>query len=145
MNKLIVITLIFFAIISCKERSEKNTNADISDYIDINYNNLSGDWSLSSIDNIDADSVFENIPHIKFDSVFNQLTGNSGCNNFSANVEFADNKIIINSIVTTRISCNDSDFENRFVTGLMDTSAILLTNTNLIMSKNNSSLFFVKR
>lgn len=116
-------------------RAQPLTNAD-----------LQGMWKLQSIDGKNVDSDFATkIPTLEFNFMDNKLTGNAGCNNYSAEFTLTNNILEVNPLITTRMACDNLDGEAKYVktfTGRMD---VTLENNVLVLRKDNKDILTFSR
>lgn len=107
---------------------------------------LTGVWTLQSIDGKDVDSGFATkIPTLEFNFMNNRLAGSAGCNNYTAPFSLSNNVLEINPLVTTRMACDDMDGETKFVkafTGRVDAD---IENGVLVLRKDNKEIMTFKR
>jgi len=76
---------------------------------------LNGNWNITIIDDTKLNPVDLNnrLPFIKFDTLKKMISGNSGCNDFSADATYAETTIEVRDIVSTLIACENMKIEEQ--------------------------------
>lgn len=95
---------------------------------------LSGAWKLVSYG--EASSQVSALPNVETSINFNtegQLNGGVGCNTFSATYQVENDKVIIQSISSTRMFCKDIGEQENIVLAI-------LSNQTLIFELNGNQL-----
>ncbi len=74
-------------------------------------------WVLDSIDNkkIQATDFTKGIPQLEFNLTEKKIFGHTGCNNISGVIEVRGKKIHFGKPVSTRMACNNMDFESAYL------------------------------
>ena len=103
---------------------------------------LTGTWSLKNIAGVEASSKFgESIPSLVFDFANNRLSGNSGCNNFTASFTLVDGgKLATGAIMGTKMACPNLEGEAEFLQALSDTTLLTLPNENVLQIAKNGTV-----
>jgi hypothetical protein len=137
---IILTMLIFFTfnITSCKDTSE--------------INQLSGDWNVIIINdtNLNSEELPNGLPFIRFDTLKSMISGNAGCNSFSADASYAKNIIEVGEITATLKACENMKIEeqlfktlnNQTVKFNFDADTLIITNDlgdKLTLVKDTSS------
>lgn len=117
----------------------------------ISSENLSGTWTLKTIDGVEASTKYTTepgkVPTISFDFNENRVHGNSGCNNYNSPFTLGENgQIIISQPVSTMMACPNLEGEGQFIQAIADTSIITLPDANTLQfaKKDVVSLIFEK-
>lgn len=117
----------------------------------VNSENLSGTWTLKTIDGVEASTKYTTepgkVPTISFDFDKNRVYGNSGCNNYNSPFTLDENgQIIISQPISTMMACPNLEGERQFIQAVADTSIITLPDANTLQfaKKDVVSLIFEK-
>ena len=77
--------------------------------------------------------------HITFDVVTKKFSGNGGCNQINGNYSLDKREIRFTEVLSTKMSCNDIEFENTFLTTLNTIDRYELSGTDLLLKKNKET------
>ncbi len=76
--------------------------------------------------------------HMILKQADNKVFGNGGCNSFSGSYTLIKgNNIRISSILSTKMACENVNFENEFFTVLSTADSYMQRNDSLLLSKGN--------
>jgi len=107
---------------------------------------LAGVWTLKTMDGKEADKSFSGKnPTLEFDFLQNRITGNAGCNNYNSAFSLSKNVLDVNSLITTRMSCDNIDGENKFVKLLSGKMDIDVEKDELVIRKDNKIIMTFER
>jgi heat shock protein HslJ len=82
--------------------------------------------------------------HITFDVTTKKFSGNGGCNQINGNYSVDKNEITFTEVVSTKMSCNDIEFENTFLSTLAGIDRYEIRGTDLVL-KNKKETMLVLR
>ncbi|MDR0940918.1 MAG: META domain-containing protein [Bacteroidales bacterium] len=137
----------FCTIMSCScrkaQQTTATTNAEINQAVVENAISESPSitgtrWKLVEINGKSiAGMTFASEPFIEFDSETNRVSGNSGCNNFSGEMELnkIHNSIRFSKMITTRKACIDMSIETQLMEILSIVDNYSLSETSLSLNK----------
>ena len=77
--------------------------------------------------------------HISFDVAAKRFTGNGGCNQINGNYSIDKQEIKFTEVVSTKMSCNDIEFENAFLTILSSIDHYEVRGGDLLLKKNKET------
>ena len=77
--------------------------------------------------------------HITFDVAAKKFSGNGGCNQINGNYSVDKKEIRFTEVLSTKMSCNDIEFENTFLTTLNTIDRYELSGTDLLLKKNKET------
>ena len=77
--------------------------------------------------------------HITFDVAAKKFSGNGGCNQINGNYNVDKKEIRFTEVVSTKMTCNDIEFENTFLTTLNTIDRYELSGTDLLLKKNKET------
>ena len=77
--------------------------------------------------------------HISFDVAAKRFTGNGGCNQINGNYSLDKQEIKFTEVVSTKMSCNDIEFENAFLTILSSIDHYEVRGEDLLLKKNKET------
>jgi len=77
--------------------------------------------------------------HIAFDVAAKKFSGNGGCNQINGNYNVDKKEIRFTEVVSTKMTCNDIEFENTFLTALNSIDRYELSGTDLLLKKNKET------
>lgn len=107
---------------------------------------LIGTWKLQSLEGASANSDFKDkIPTIVFESSSGKISGKAGCNSYNSTFTLAKNVIDISPLITTRMTCEVINGENKFVELLPGRSEIDIVNGVLTLRRDNIIIMTFKR
>jgi heat shock protein HslJ len=106
---------------------------------------MTGKWIMTGIDglSIDDKDFSRGIPEINVASNGMSMSGNTGCNTFNGVLWIEGQRLRINGITLTRVSC-PGDMESRFVEMLESRPAFTLTGDSLSLKGPTSAFHFQK-
>lgn len=111
---------------------------------------LQGTWTLIRLEGAEANVVFsgENprMPTLIVDATENRISGNAGCNSYSAPFSLDGNNFIAMAPVATMMACPNLDGETKYLKNLQDTLMVSLPNPDVLflMKNDQAVLEFVK-
>ena len=82
--------------------------------------------------------------HITFDVVQKRFTGNGGCNQINGGYTLGKNEIHFIDVISTKMSCNDIDFENTFLSTLNSIDHYEVRGTDLLLKKKRETLIVLR-
>jgi len=82
--------------------------------------------------------------HITFDVVQKRFTGNGGCNQINGGYTLDKNEIHFIDVISTKMSCNDIDFENTFLSTLNSIDHYEVRGTDLLLKKKRETLIVLR-
>jgi heat shock protein HslJ len=77
--------------------------------------------------------------HITFDVAAKRFSGNGGCNQINGNYNVDKKEIRFTEVLSTKMSCNDIEFENTFLSTLSSIDRYEVKGTDLILKKNKET------
>ena len=77
--------------------------------------------------------------HITFDVATKKFSGNGGCNQINGNYSVDKKEIRFTEVLSTKMSCNDIEFENTFLSALNSIDRYELSGTDLLLKKNKET------
>ena len=77
--------------------------------------------------------------HITFDVVTKKFSGNGGCNQINGNYSVDKKEIRFTEVLSTKMTCNDIEFENTFLSALNSIDRYEFTGTDLLLKKNKET------
>lgn len=108
--------------------------------------NISGNWSLVSLNNEDVNTLFEEQkPSILIDQAAGTISGMSGCNSFSGQFTFNNKHFSASNLVSTLMLCNEKNAEPQFIEAISDESLVYIDNNQLVFSKNGKAVAKFKK
>lgn len=121
-------------------------NATIStdNTMEPNASSLSGIWTLKTIDGIEANTKFiNNSPTINFDFDNKKIYGNDGCNNYNATFSLNKYNLLVDSLISTRMACDNMASVAQYVQAIKDSSIISIPNSNILQFAKNGTILLV--
>lgn len=82
--------------------------------------------------------------HITFDIVQKRFAGNGGCNQISGGYTLDKSEIHFTDVVSTKMSCNDIEFENTFLTTLSSVDHYEVRGTDLLLKKKKETTLVLR-
>jgi heat shock protein HslJ len=73
-----------------------------------------------------------------------RFTGNGGCNQINGNYRVDKSEIRFTEVVSTKMSCNDIDFENTFLSLLNNVERYELRGSDLVLKKSKETLLILR-
>ena len=77
--------------------------------------------------------------HITFDVTAKKISGNGGCNQINGNYSVDKKEIRFTEVLSTKMSCNDIEFENTFLSTLSSIDRYEVSGTDLLLKKNKET------
>ena len=77
--------------------------------------------------------------HINFDVANKRFSGNGGCNQINGNYSVEKRTIKFTEVLSTKMSCNDIDFENTFLSTLSSIDHYEVRGTDLLLKSNKET------
>jgi len=77
--------------------------------------------------------------HITFDVTTKRFSGNGGCNQINGNYAVDKNDIRFTEVISTKMSCNDIEFENTFLNTLSTIDRYEVRENQLLLKKNKET------
>ena len=109
---------------------------------------LNAKWELESINSkpINKGNFKLKIPVIEFNLAEKRVSGNAGCNSFSGPIEILGEKIKFGNLISTKMACQDMNFENEFFKGIAnDTIPYYITPGKLHLQFSTDTVFVYKK
>ena len=82
--------------------------------------------------------------HITFDVTTKKFSGNGGCNQINGNYNVDKNEITFTEVISTKMSCNDIEFENAFLTTLASIDRYEIIGTDLALKKKKETMLVLR-
>lgn len=100
-----------------------------------------GSWILSTMSGEDVNVLFaEKLPTAEFDTITNKISGNAGCNGFSATYKLEDGVLTLGPVISTKMACPSLDGESKLVKLLETPFEASLNDGNLTLSKDGKAV-----
>ena len=77
--------------------------------------------------------------HITFDIATKKFSGNGGCNQINGNYSVDKKEIRFTEVLSTKMSCNDIEFENTFLSLLSSVDRYEVSGADLLLKKNKET------
>jgi len=77
--------------------------------------------------------------HISFDVAVKKFSGNGGCNQINGNYSLDKNEIKFTEVLSTKMSCNDIEFENAFLSTLSTIDRYEVKGSDLLLKRNKET------
>ena len=77
--------------------------------------------------------------HITFDVTTKKFSGNGGCNQINGNYSVDKNEITFTEVLSTKMSCNDIEFENTFLSTLSSIDHYEERGSDLLLKKSKET------
>src|SRR6478735_9790574 len=77
--------------------------------------------------------------HISFDIDAKRFSGNGGCNQINGNYSVDKKMIKFTEVLSTKMSCNDIEFENTFLSTLSTIDRYEIRGSDLLLKKNKET------
>ncbi len=81
---------------------------------------------------------------IRFEVPEKRFVGNGGCNQINGNYTLDKNELMFSEVISTKMSCNDIEFENTFLKILATVNRYEIRGTDLVL-KNKREVVLVLR
>jgi len=82
--------------------------------------------------------------HIVFEVAEKRFTGNGGCNQINGNYMLDKNEIRFTDVISTKMSCNDIEFENTFLSTLSGIDRYEVRGNDLLLKKKRETLLVLR-
>ena len=82
--------------------------------------------------------------HISFDVTTKKFSGNGGCNQINGNYSVDKNEIRFTEVLSTKMSCNDIEFENTFLSILGSIDRYEIRGTDLVLKKKKENMLVLR-
>lgn len=82
--------------------------------------------------------------HITFDVNAKRFSGNGGCNQVNGNYSVDKNEIRFTEVVSTKMSCNDIEFENAFLSTLGGVDRYEVNGSDLLLKKKKETVLVLR-
>lgn len=82
--------------------------------------------------------------HITFDVTPKRFSGNGGCNQINGNYRVDKKEIRFTEILSTKMSCNDIDFENTFLSTLASIDRYEVRGSDLVLRKKKETMLVLR-
>ena len=77
--------------------------------------------------------------HISFDVTAKRFSGNGGCNQINGNYSLDKKEIKFTELLSTKMSCNDIEFENTFLSTLSSIDRYEVRGNDLLLKKSKET------
>lgn len=106
-----------------------------------NATNLTGMWTLKTIDGIDANTKFASgKPSITFDFESSKVYGSDGCNNYNATFSLNKYNLVVGPIMSTRMACDNMEGVAQYTQAIADSSVISIPNNDILQLAKNGTI-----
>jgi len=82
--------------------------------------------------------------HITFDVATKKFSGNGGCNQINGNYNVDKSEITFTEVLSTKMSCNDIEFENTFLSTLASIDRYEIRGTDLVLKKKKETMLVLR-
>jgi heat shock protein HslJ len=82
--------------------------------------------------------------HITFDIAQKKFAGNGGCNQINGGYTLDKSEIHFTDVVSTKMSCNDIEFENTFLATLSSVDHYEVRGSDLVLKKKKESILVLR-
>jgi heat shock protein HslJ len=82
--------------------------------------------------------------HISFEIPEKRFTGNGGCNQINGNYSIDKKEIRFTDVLSTKMSCNDIEFENAFLSTLSSIDHYEVNGNDLLLKKKRETLLVLR-
>ena len=82
--------------------------------------------------------------YISFDFGDKRITGNGGCNHISGNYSVNRSIIRFSDIVSTKMSCNDIEFENTFLSTLGSVDHYQMRGNDILLKRKKTTVLVLR-
>lgn len=110
-----------------------------SDDLDFDNKLFEGKWSLIEFNGI-SDIVMNNDITIKFEKEGNTIVGNNSCNNYCGEYKIDGNKLLIKSLISTKVACINDNIEEDYMMSLLDVNYYLIDNDKLFLKDKDGTI-----
>lgn len=81
---------------------------------------------------------------IRFEIADKRFTGNGGCNQINGNYNLDKNEIRFTEVISTKMSCNDIEFENTFLNILNSVDRYEVSGNDLLLKRKREVVLVLK-
>ena len=81
---------------------------------------------------------------ISFDVSAKTFSGNGGCNQINGNYNVDKSEITFTEVLSTKMSCNDIEFENTFLSTLASIDRYEIRGTDLVLKKKKETMLVLR-
>lgn len=81
---------------------------------------------------------------IRFDVNEKRFSGNGGCNQINGNYSIDKKEIQFRDLISTKMSCNDIDFENTYLATLNTVNRYEIRGNDLLLKKNRQTVLILR-
>ena len=82
--------------------------------------------------------------YLNFDVGQKRFSGNGGCNQINGNYDLDKNEIHFSEIISTKMSCNDIEFENVFLSALSSINRYEIRGNDLVLKRKREELLVLR-
>ena len=82
--------------------------------------------------------------HINFEVAEKRFTGNGGCNQINGNYSIDKKEIRFTEVLSTKMSCNDIEFENAFLSALSSIDHYEVNGNELWLKKKRETVLVLR-
>jgi heat shock protein HslJ len=82
--------------------------------------------------------------YLNFEVGEKRFTGNGGCNQISGNYSLDKNNIHFSEVISTKMSCNDIDFENVFISTLSNIDRYEIRGNDLLLKRKRDVMLVMR-
>ena len=82
--------------------------------------------------------------HVTFDVPTKRFSGNGGCNQINGNYSVDKNEIRFTEVLSTKMSCNDIEFENTFLSILGSIDRYEVRGTDIALKKKKETMLVLR-
>ena len=82
--------------------------------------------------------------HINFDISQKRFSGNGGCNQINGNYTLQKNEIHFTDVISTKMACNDIEFENTFLSILNSVDRYEVKGNDLLLKKRRETILVLR-
>jgi heat shock protein HslJ len=90
-------------------------------------------WKLVEIDGKSIAYTGERHPYAVFNPADSQVYGSGGCNRFSGRYLVTGQKIAISEVISTKMACMETDYENDFFRILESSDEYIISGDSLLL------------
>ena len=81
---------------------------------------------------------------IRFEVPDKRFSGNGGCNQINGNYSLDKNELKFSEVISTKMSCNDIDFENTFLNTLGTVDHYEIRGTDLVLKDRRETVLVLR-
>ena len=82
--------------------------------------------------------------HITFETTAKTFSGNGGCNQINGNYTVDKKEIRFTEVLSTKMSCNDIEFENTFLSMLSSIDHYEVRGSDLVLKKKKETMLVLR-